>query len=242
MKKILLPVILFAVLFIGGNAQAEELVCDEGYVPEDVIEMVCRDVLVGEEVTYIEHPATCKIWLPRPFNRCVVWNDDAWTEEVVTPMYEEQCGEEVTGSVCVLEPVIDDPIIDDPIVDDPIIDDEEPILDEEDDTVIPVIPVELRKVFAADNRCHALKPIAPTWSRYENDMLTWSAINGSLVEIRFGYTPEDLKYTLVTLNDGHEEVGVGTKAGWWSGYWKMRTVNLCRVGAWSPVYSGTGSW
>lgn len=57
------------------------------------------------------------------------------------------------------------------------------------------------------------------------------------MEILFSENPKDLRYKLITLNDGHEKVGLGTKAGWWGGYWRMRTINGCRNGDWSPIYS-----
>ncbi len=104
----------------------------------------------------------------------------------------------------------------------------------------PSVPVE--NTFHRDTRCLDSKPANVTWTRHVDNELLWSAMGGNKVEVRFGYTPEALMFSLVTSNDGHELTGVGTDVGWWPGFWQMRTLNGCRNGNWSPVMSGAGSW
>jgi len=116
----------------------------------------------------------------------------------------------------------------------------EPEVVEEDEESTPSVPVE--NTFHRDTRCLNRKPSDVTWSLYENDLLTWSAVGGDKVEVRFGYSQNNLPYSFVTTNDGHEAVGLGTDAGFWSGYWQMRTINGCRTGDWSEVLSGHGTW
>jgi hypothetical protein len=113
----------------------------------------------------------------------------------------------------------------------------EPVIEE--DTGTYVAP---KNVFHKDTRCHAVKPEVPTWSRYIPNMLTWSAVGGDKVEVKFGFSETELPYSIVLTNDGHEVVGLGTDTGWWAGYWRIRTLNGCSAGDWSPVLHGTGSW
>jgi len=95
-----------------------------------------------------------------------------------------------------------------------------------------------RNVFRKDTRCLNSKPPLPTWSAFDptNQLLTWSAVGGNKVELKFGYTESILPFDLIISNDGHEKTGVGTVIGWFGGFWKMRTINGCRVGDWSEVY------
>jgi hypothetical protein len=224
MKKIfmIVAVLLLAGLFTG-RVYAEELVCEEGMKLSDITEEVCEDVLTGEECVEIEHPAECtRYW---PWGSCRTW-EPAWTEEVCTPVYEEVCEDVVIGQECVIDEEYVAP-------EEP----EEPVVVE--DTGTYVAP---KNVFHRDTRCLDAKPIVPTWSRFIPNMLTWSAVGGNKVEVRFGFSQTELPYSVVFTNDGHEAVGLGTVTGWWGGYWKMRTINGCRVSDWTPVLSNTGSW
>jgi len=94
-----------------------------------------------------------------------------------------------------------------------------------------------------DENCLDAEPPVPSWSSFNaaTQTLSWSAMGGDKVRIKFSGDPGDLKYYFTTENDGHEQVGAGTTAGWFGGYWKIRTVNGCKYGDWSDLQSALSS-
>ncbi|GEM_PF-5394188 len=100
-------------------------------------------------------------------------------------------------------------------------------------------PTEPTHTFKKDTRCLDSKPPLITWSSYnsQTEQLTWSAVGGNKVELNFGYSKTFLPFKLTLKNDGHEKTGLGSILGWFGGYWKMRTINGCKTGNWSDVYT-----
>lgn len=90
--------------------------------------------------------------------------------------------------------------------------------------------------FHPDTRCHDATPPQVTWVNLDGKELTWSAIDGDKVEIRFSDDPDDLKWRFTTLNDGHETLGTMQNTGYMGGaiyYFEIRTVNGCKSGPWT---------
>jgi len=102
--------------------------------------------------------------------------------------------------------------------------------------------------FHKDTRCLDTTPDAPQWFVGEDGsaannwhpLLTWSAMGGDEVEIKFSEDPNDLRWRFVTENDGHEIIGYMENTGLLGMidyYYSMRVINGCKEGPWSPVIS-----
>jgi hypothetical protein len=98
-----------------------------------------------------------------------------------------------------------------------------------------------RPKFAEDTRCFDIAVPDVTWfdvatgEPEDNKLdLSWSAEMGDKVEIKFSEDPEDLRWTIITENDGHEQVG-NLENG--THYWfTMRTINSdCAMSNWTPI-------
>lgn len=87
--------------------------------------------------------------------------------------------------------------------------------------------------FNKDRRCHGLTPPAVTWAVEKDGELTWSAVGGDKVELRFGWVKGFYPFHVVLTNDGHEKVGLGTSIGYWFNWFEMRTLNGCKKGEWT---------
>jgi|GEM_PF-3131783 len=92
--------------------------------------------------------------------------------------------------------------------------------------------------FKKDTRCLGITPPAVARSTFNplTNILSWIAYSGDTVEIKFGWGNTELPFTVKVPNTGHIQTGVGTVMGWFGGFWKMRTINGCKIGPWSQIY------
>lgn len=128
------------------------------------------------------------------------------------------------------------------------VDDESCEYIEETPESTPSAKPEKENTFHPDTRCLDTTPPAPTWFVGEdgstvNDwhpVLTWSAMGGDTVEIRFSENPSDLRWRFTTNNDGHliggyvDEHNTGL-LGMIDYYYQLRVINGCKVGPWSDT-------
>ncbi len=121
----------------------------------------------------------------------------------------------------------------------------QPVIEEEEQESTPSSKPKTHKN-SEDKRCHATTPPQATWIDIKDGsitnnwhpLLTWSAIGGDKVEVKFSENPNDLRWRFITLNDGHDVLGYKENTGtlgmvWY--YYQMRTINECKTGPWSPV-------
>jgi hypothetical protein len=244
MNKIIIALVVLCVAFYGKPVFAKDTVvvtpvdvevCEQ--VPSENCEDVTNEECVTNPVETCED-VTTEVCETNPVTTCETVHHDgywrwsvwhfvwvsSWNEEVCNTEDVTTCHDE-TNNVCNTEDVTTCENVTEEVCTPT----EETVCHTETQSISST-----HKTFTEDTRCHGLTPPQVTWAVYDpaTSTLNWSAVGGDKVELKFGWVqPYQFKVTLT--NDGHELVGIGTEIGYWTNHYAMRTVNGCKVGAWS---------